>query len=243
MSFVDVEVGRLAYERAGAGPPLLMLPGLGLDEELWADVSALLAPRFDTIRLQPRGHGRSSLPDAPFVHADDVARALDGLGVAAAHVAGHSQGGAIALDLALAHPARVRSLALVDSGLDGHDWSPEWRQSFRTKAWRRHALFATRPDLDPRVDAMLARDEGSLRLARNPARPLAPRAATRLGEIRVPTLVVLGEGDLPDFHAIAAKLVREIAGARLVKLPGVGHLAPLEAPERLAALIEEGARA
>jgi len=236
VSFVD----GLAYARAGTGPPLLLLPGLGLDEELWADVAALLAPRFDTIRLQPRGHGRSVRPDGPYVHADDVARAFDGLGIANAHVAGHSQGGAIALDLALAHPARVRSLALVDSGLDGHAWSSAWRDAFRADTWRTQ-LFATRPELAPRVDAMLAR--WSRPSGRNRATPLAPRAAARLGKIGVPTLVVVGERDLPDFREIARTLAREIAGARLVTLPDVGHLAPLEAPGTVAALIEGNATA
>jgi len=230
----------LAYERAGTGPALVLLPGLGLDEELWADVAALLAPRFDTIRLQPRGHGRSAKADAPYAHADDVARAFDGLGIEAADVAGHSQGGAIALDLALAHPSRVRSLALVDSGLDGHAWSPGWREAFRADTWRAQ-LFATRPELAPRVDAMLAR--WSRPSGRNQPTPLAPRAATRLGAIGVPTLVVVGERDLPDFQEIARTLAREIAGARLVTLPGVGHLAPLEAPGAVAALIAENAPA
>jgi len=240
VNFVDVKGGRLAYERAGTGPPLVLLPGLGLDEQLWADVALLLAAEFDTIRLQPRGHGRSSRPDGPYVHADDVARALDGLGIAAAHLAGHSQGGAIALDLALAHPARVRSLALVDSGLDGHAWSPAWRDAFRADTWRAQ-LFATRPELAPRVDAMLAR--WTRPSGRNQARPLAPRAATRLGTIRVPTLVVVGERDLPDFLLIARTLAREIAGARLVTLADAGHLAPLEAPESVAALIAGNAPA
>ena len=237
VSFVDVAGGRLAYERAGAGPALVLLPGLGLDEELWSDVAALLAPRFDTIRLQPRGHGRSSRPVAPYVHADDVARALDELAIESAHFAGHSQGGAIALDVALAHPSRVRSLALVDSGLDGHAWSPAWRDLFRAGG----ALFATRPELAARVDAMVAR--GSRPSGRNPARPLAPRAATRLAEIRVPTVVIVGEHDLADFQEIARKLAAEIEGAYLITLEGVGHLAPLEAPAQVADLIAQGARA
>jgi hypothetical protein len=97
----------------------------------------------------------------------------------------------------------VRSLALVDSGLDGYAWSPAWRDAFRADTWRTQ-LFATRPELAPRVDAMLAR--WIRPSGRNQATPLAPRAATRLGTIRVPTLVVVGERDLPDFLLIARTL-------------------------------------
>ena len=251
LSFVPIEGGRLAFERAGAGPPLVLLHGLGLDKGAWAGVARLLEGRFDTIRLDLRGHGDSSPWDGPYVPHDDVARAFDTLGLARAHVAGLSQGGAVALDLALAHPARVRSLALVDAVLGGHRWSDAYRDSIRAirargraegaeaarAAWAAHPLFAGIPD----ATAWLARDSGRRWIERDPARGLDPPAAGRLGEVHAATLVVVGARDLPDFQAMARALADGIPGARRIVLEGIGHLAPLEAPSRVAQLIAEHA--
>jgi len=66
---------------------------------------------------------------------------------------------------------------------------------------------------------------------RDPGRGLEPPAMERLAAIRAPTLVVLGEHDLPDFHAIADALHRQLPGARKAVLPGTGHMANMEAPE------------
>jgi pimeloyl-ACP methyl ester carboxylesterase len=241
-----VALSPLAFARAGTGPPLVFLPGLGLDRAVWAEVAALLQDDYDTIRLDLRGHGASPQASAPFAHHDDVAHTLDALGIARAHVAGLSLGGSVALDLALAHPARVRSLALVDSALGGFAWSPEWTEAFRAvravgrergafaarRAWAAHPLFATAPR--GALRALLANDAG-IRWTTPPlARPLEPPAAGRLAEVRVPTLVVVGERDLPDFHAIAAALAAGIPGARTVRIAGAGHLTPLESPGMVA---------
>jgi pimeloyl-ACP methyl ester carboxylesterase len=67
---------------------------------------------------------------------------------------------------------------------------------------------------------------------RDPQRGHDPPAAERLREIGVPTLVILGEKDLPDFHAIAKGIADDVPDARKVILPGVGHMANMEAPER-----------
>lgn len=248
LSFVPVEGGRLAYERQGAGAPVVLLHGLGIDKAVWADVADALASSFDTVRLDLRGHGESSPADVPFAHHDDVARALGALGVERAHLVGLSMGGGVALDVALAHPARAGSLALVDAALGGHAWSPAWRDSFRAirktgepeaakAAWLMHPLF-DRPRADARssqmLAAMIARDPGTRWTEHEPLRALDPPAAGRLAEIRVPALVIIGEHDLEDFQAAARALYAGIAGARLVTLAGVGHLAPLEAPSLVA---------
>ena len=239
--------GPLAYARAGAGEPVVFLHGLALDRQAWETVAALLAPAYDTIRLELRGHGATPRATAPHFHHEDVAAALDALGVDSAHVVGLSLGGAVAVDLALAHPGKVRSLALVDSALEGHEWSAEWRRGFRAvravghehgaaaarDAWARHPLFSAlvRPHLE--------RDDGVRWTTPQLARPLDPPAAGRLAEIRVPALVVVGERDQPDFRAIADFLASRIPGARQVVLPGTGHVAPLEAPELLADTLRE----
>jgi pimeloyl-ACP methyl ester carboxylesterase len=245
VSFVPVEGGQLAYERQGAGAPVVFLHGLGIDKAVWADVADALAANFDTVCLDLRGHGASSPADVSFAHHEDVVRALDGLGIERVHLVGQSMGGAVALDTALAHPARVRSLALVDAALGGHAWSDEWRDSIRAirksedakGAWFAHPLFArarAHEIAGAKLQAMIARDAGARWTAREPERALDPPAAGRLAEIHVPTLVLVGEHDLEDFQRAARGLHAGIAGARLVTLAGVGHLAPLEAPLRVA---------
>jgi pimeloyl-ACP methyl ester carboxylesterase len=74
---------------------------------------------------------------------------------------------------------------------------------------------------------------------RDPGRSFKPPAIQRLAEIKVPTLIIVGELDPPDFHAIAKTLERGIAGATKVTLPGVGHMANLEAPERFNEIVME----
>ena len=73
----------------------------------------------------------------------------------------------------------------------------------------------------------------------DPGRPFKPPAIQRLANIHVPTLIIVGELDTPDFHAIATTLERGIPGATKVMLPGVGHLGNLEAPDRFNEIVME----
>jgi 3-oxoadipate enol-lactonase len=242
---------------------VLFLHGLGLDKSVWDLAARALAPRFDTVRLDLRGHGASSLPMGPYAHHDDVARVLDALELPSAHLVGLSLGGGVALDTALAHPARVKSLALIDPTLSGHAWSAAWTSSMRAiraaaqadgadaarAAWLGHPLFAharALPEARVRLEAMVGRDPGERWSVRDPVRALDPPAALRLAEVRVPTRIVVGERDLEDFQHIARALAVGIAHARLTTLEGIGHLAPLEAPavlnDLLAHFLDQAAR-
>jgi esterase len=110
----------LYYEEYGAGEPILCIHGTGSSVDLWRDAAAELATRGRTIVYDRRGFGRSERPE-PFVtdvhqHTDDAAALLDTLAAAPAIVIGRSQGGEIAVDLALRYPDRVRALALLEGG-------------------------------------------------------------------------------------------------------------------------------
>src|SRR5947209_4904814 len=110
----------LFYDVRGAGAPLLLLAGFSCDHTHWSPVAARLAAEYRVIRLDNRGVGRSSAPDGPYTTrqmADDAAGLLDHLGLAPVHLAGHSMGGQIAQELALARPGLVRSLMLLASYL------------------------------------------------------------------------------------------------------------------------------
>jgi len=254
---VPIPGGKLAGDVRGAGPAVVLLHGFTLDARLWDGVVDALAAAHTVVRLDLRGHGASSPAAAPYLACDDVAHVLDGLGLAHAALVGLSWGGQVALDAALAWPERVRALALVDSTLPGHDWSPAWRDMVArlralalgsqgpraaAAAWFAEPLFAparARPGLAGALAQWETTRAGLLWAGHNAGLALAPAARARLRTLRVPTLVVVGERDLADFQAIAEELAVAIPHARKVVLPGVGHLPPLESPAELARVLTE----
>src|SRR5207249_2360372 len=96
---------------------------------------------------------------------------------------------------------------------------------------------------NPAVDAKLRQIVGDYSgwhwLNHDPERGMNPQTIDRLGEITAPTLVVLGERDLPDFHHVARILIEKVPGARQVTLAGAGHLANMEAPREFNAMVLE----
>lgn len=252
MSFLELESGRLYYEVAGLAQAeaVVFLHGFSLDTRLWDGQWQPFAERYRVLRYDLRGFGQSSLPQAPFSHSDDLHALLSGLEIKDAHVVGLSLGGGLALDFALAYPALVRSLILVDATLGGFAWTKDWSEPGRAaresglaaakEAWLRDEVFAPaleRPQAAARLRRMVADYSGWHWLNRGLERGPTPPASERLTEIAAPTLAIVGERDVPDFHAIAARLARSLPNARLITLPGLGHLPNLEAPETFNAVV------
>jgi len=245
--------------RAGSGDPVLLLPGFGVDVSAFAPQAADLAERHAVIGLAPRGVGGSSAPALPRYDvaqaAADALAALDALGVSApVHVVGASLGAAVALELALAQPKRVRSLSLLTPFA-----RPTPRLAAFADAWARVAAEASADTLARALapwlfsDALLADDERRERtlrglapmLARTPAPALArttaglrawPGVTARtLASLRLPVLVLVAEDDLvaPGGDAIA----QAVPGATLVRVAGAGHAVAAEAPEAVTAAL------
>jgi len=246
--FAAVNGTQLYYEERGAGVPVVLVHGFGLDARMWDDQFDVLAERYRVIRYDARGFGRSAPEDGPFRHAEDLHELLRFLDAAPAHLVGLSMGGRIVLQAALLHPHDAASLVLVDSALDGFAWSDEWEASFDAIAghaavageaggkehWLAHELFAPareRAVVGERLAQIVREGSGRHWTHASAARGLDPPAGSRLGEIAVPALVVVGERDLPDFLRIAERLEREIPGARKITLAGAGHMANMEAPD------------
>lgn len=240
----------LAYDEAGAGAALILLHAGIADRRMWDDVLPTLAERFRVVRVDLRGYGETPLPDGPFVYASDIRALLETLGIERTHVVGVSMGGHVALDLALAHPEVVDRLVLVGSGIDGWEHTAALRA-----AWAEEAAAFERGDLDETawlsvgtwldgptrgpedVEASLRErvfimQRAALDLENESAEGgwLVPSRRARLGELNVPTLVLVGALDQPDFGRIAHLLADELPDARFEELPGVAHLPPLEDP-------------
>lgn len=240
--FAKVNGARLYYEVAGEGRPLVLLHGFSLDTRMWDDQFEPLARQFQVIRYDLRGFGRSSLSTGEYIHADDLRALLDSLGIVRGAICGFSMGGGIAIDFALMYPQYVSGLIAVDSTLGGFRGTANWNVGAREygvevgrKNWLAHPIFQQamqRPALAARLSEMINAYSGWHWLNHDPGRGAVPPAAERLNEIAAPTLIIVGERDLPDFHAIAERLhtMIMIPGSRREVIPGAGHMVSMEAP-------------
>lgn len=254
-NWIQVPGARLAYWSRGEGPPVLFLHASTLDRRMWEPQSPLSA-RWRLLAPDLRGHGRSSPPGAvPYSHTADIVAFLDGLGIASAAVVGQSMGGRIAAQLAVEHPARVRALALLDPALYGVDFGPELAGLFSRLGplardrgmsaaidyWLDSALFERARRL-PAVEGALQRIvrefDGSPWLRPNPVIHPTPPTLSRLGELRMPALVMVGEHDHEDFQRIARACADGIPGAEFTVVRGAGHMVNMEAPETVNATLD-----
>src|SRR2546425_3248297 len=142
MPKVRVNGIQIFYEEAGRGEPLILIMGFGADHLAWAFQVRALAARYRVVTFDNRGAGQSDAPEPPYtIHtmADDTAGLMDALGLESAHVVGASMGGMIAQELALAHPARVRSVHLACTAA-----RPDAHMKALLTAWRDMRTALTR---------------------------------------------------------------------------------------------------
>lgn len=247
-AFAELNGTRLYYETAGppGGEPLVFIHGFSLDTRMWDDQWAFFAQHYRVIRYDARGFGKSSLPDQePYSQINDLKALLEHLHATPAHLIGLSMGGGIALDFAAQHPEQVRSLVAVDAALGGFAaWTSDLGAPGRVAreagleagkvAWLKHALFAPaleQPAVAVRLQAMVNDYSGYHWTHRDPGRWADIPAIQRLDHITAPTLALLGERDVADFHTIADLLAEKIPACRKIVLPGAGHMSNLEAPD------------
>ncbi|HEY1640027.1 MAG TPA: alpha/beta fold hydrolase [Streptosporangiaceae bacterium] len=255
----------LAYTRAGSGPPLVLLHGIGSWRGAWDPVIPGLAERFDVIAADLPGFGESApLPagePTPAALAAAVAGLLDELGITAAHLAGNSLGGWVALELAGLRPAASVAL-LSPAGLWRDDCPVYCRVSLRASWWlSRHAggLLARAVGCRPGRVLVLGQTHGrpagldpayaraAVRaLASGPAFDAALRATTRRRyrsgpPLGCPVSLVFGSRDLIFLPRQSRHQDQLPVSTRLSVLPGCGHVPMADNPGAVARFITESA--
>ncbi|MBO0846780.1 MAG: alpha/beta hydrolase [Nocardioides sp.] len=244
----------LAAQEHGSGSPDVLLVHAGVtDQRSWQHVVDVL-PDHRCLTYDQRGYGSTTYqPEDGWSKVDDAVAVLDAYNVESAVVVGCSMGGRVSLHLALTHPERVRGLALIApaiSGGPGHVYEPEVQalSDAQDAAWERGDLDeVNRIDARVWLDGPLA-PEGRVggaarelffdmnRIALEAEETGEERddvnAWDRLGEISVPTLLIVGDLDLQYLKDYVARAAAAIPDARLVELPGVAHLPHLEGDRR-----------
>lgn len=254
----DVNGTKLYYEVAGGGGPLVLVHAGIADGRMWdAQVDAFSA-HYRTIRHDMRGFGRSPMVEGPYSHHADLRALLDALGVERASFVGCSRGGGAVLDFALENPGRVGALVLVGSAVGGFEFDEEPPEEWDELVAADEAgdlervselevrMWVDGPRRSPGVVDPAVRDlvgEMNLIALKNEALGIGeeldpqPPAATRLSQIRAPTLVLVGEEDRPRILAAADLLEREIPNARKTVIPGTAHVPNMERPEEFNRLV------
>lgn len=237
----DIE---MYYVEAGAGAPLVLIMGFSGDHTAWGLQIRALAERHRVIAFDNRGTSQTDTPDAPYttrMMADDTAGLMDALGIDRAHVIGISMGGMIAQELALADPERVSSLHLGCSLARPDAYmlalNASWREMRaglgREAMLRALGLWLFAPTTyDERPELMEAVLQNSLAnpypqsltgFLRQSEAVAAHDALDRLGSIRCPTLVSVGEEDILVPPRFSREIAARIPDAGLRVVPGAAH--------------------
>jgi pimeloyl-ACP methyl ester carboxylesterase len=249
----------LHYEVGGSGHPLTLIHGMLLDRRSWDDQFDVFEQQYKVLRYDMRGWGDSAQEEAepPFSPRQDLLSLLEFLHINTTYLLGLSGGGAVALDFTLEHPDTVDALILVSSGLSGYPLRmTETIQAFigqyygglqqkdiaraveaTVRFWTdgpRRTPSQVNAQARARITEMSTQHiqrHGDFMAHQKHMLPLEPSAVNRLAEVKVPTLVVVGEEDAPETIEIANALEQGIAGAKKVVIPGTAHHPNMEKPE------------
>lgn len=239
---------RIHYRRDGKGYPILLVHAGIADSRMWEPQVSALGEHFDLIRPDLRGYGDSELPPSAYAMRDDLIALMDHLRLDRFHLIGCSMGGSVAIDVALENPGRVDRLVLVGSGVAGANLGDADRDLFADvdAAEKRGDLEAlNRAEVRLWVDGPRRKEGAAPAAVRELVldmngramrsdfaaaqhQRLEPPAINRLHEIAAPTLVIVGDEDLPHAAVAADLLTSRIKGARKAVIHDAAHLPSLE---------------
>ena len=236
------------YTIEGEGPVVTFSHSLACHLGMWDEQARALRDRYRVLRFDTRGHGQSGAPAGAYSLeqlAEDLRGLLDGLGIAQTHFVGLSMGGMIGQVFTLRYPAMVQSLVLCDTTSRYPAAAASvWEDRIRTvgakgmepivaptlERWFTAPFRAKRPDLMKQVGAMIASTPPQGYVGCCHAIPKID-VTDRLGAVRCPALVIVGEEDQGTPVEMARQIHAALPGAELAILRSASHLSNLEQPE------------
>lgn len=254
--YIDVEDGKLYYETAGEGENIIFIHDGIIHHEVWDEQFHVFAETYRVVRYDRRGYGKSPDPQTAFSNIDDLNQLFLQLSLDEAIIIGMSAGGALAIDFTLKYPERVTRLVLVGAPVSGYSYSSHLLtrggrvQSLQDMLADPQAVIQYFGKEDPYqmyTENKKAREKYFKLLKANPqnvnikkstlVQPAERPAVKFLSEIKVLTLVLVGEHDIPDVHAFAGVIEVGIPNAKREIILKAGHLIPMEQPEAFNKLV------
>jgi len=258
---VPTVLGRIRVRTDGDGPAMLMWPSLLMNGDLWAAQAVHFADRFRVLVVDPPGHGASEALTRGFTFeecATVIEQVLDHLGVTRAHVLGNSWGGMIGGTFAALHPDRVGVAVLMNATAStaGRYQRIEYAAMLRAarllrgikppltrsvlKAFLGPTTLRTRHDVVRAVRTSLSHvDMASATWAVRSVVPQRPDQRELFAGISTPVLVIAGDEDATFPVAENRAMAESIPGADFVVIDGAAHLAALEVPDQVNALVDD----
>jgi 3-oxoadipate enol-lactonase len=246
--FITIGDSKMYYEKAGQGDVVIFLHADTLDCRQWDNQFAYFSKKYTVIRYDIRGFGKSENPKSePYSFSEDLHILMDSLFIKKAHLIGLSLGAAVILDFTLTHPDKVRSLVLVDPGISGDGFEKPFIEKIQIiqkfaksgnltgakKMWSDLSFFDTsrnNQSVWKRVQTMVSDSSGYRWFGENQPIDIDPPAVRRLQDIKVSTLILVGEHDINDFQRKSTLLHEKILGSQLVIVPQAGHLSNMDNP-------------
>jgi 3-oxoadipate enol-lactonase len=236
-----------------SGPCIIFSHSLATNLSMWKEQAVLLSRNFRVVRYDTRGHGSSDVPSGPYHMRDlvnDVVGLMDALLIEKAHFVGLSLGGSTAIGLAIDHPERILSIAVCDARADAPaSFRAAWDERIQIardqgmpalveptlQRWFTPASYIAKPAVIAKVRAMIGSTppEGFIACAQALQ---SLDYATKLEAIRVSVLLLAGAED-SVFPALNREMFARIPGARIVSIPGAGHLSSLDQPDAFSAAL------
>jgi 3-oxoadipate enol-lactonase len=247
--YLDVGGSKIYYEECGAGAAVVLLHDGLLHSVTWDAEWEPLCRKYHAVRYDRRGYGKSDLPKSQFSPTEDLYALLAHLNIGHAILVGNSSGGALAIDFALAHPDMVEGLFLIGPVVDGMDVSPAFEErgsknnapladgdvKAAAENWSKdpYILGEGHEAARKRLYEVLVDNPQNLKHTGEFQIHNSPPSVSRLAEIHVPTLILVGEFDISDVHAHAGAIESGIPGAERDIIINAGHLIQLEQPDIL----------